>query len=88
MPYSSQDEIPASWRDSVTLDADPDKVIVSSDGKYFYHQCSIAKVSLHHRGELRPQFKHGNCPYWCSNCKTIVPAATIMALKLGKEYDE
>ncbi|MEK0325220.1 MAG: hypothetical protein QQN63_05905 [Nitrosopumilus sp.] len=87
MPYSSQDEIPASWKGKVTLDADPDKVVVSSNGKYFYHQCDPKRRNTW-QGELRPQFKHGNCAYWCSNCKTIIPPTTIMALRLGREYDE
>lgn len=84
MPYSSQDEIPASWKGKVTLEADPNKV-VSNNGKYFYHKCGQPRA---YRGELLPQFKHENCPYFCQNCKTVVPAATIMALKLGKEYNE
>lgn len=87
MPYSSQDGIPVSWRGKVTLEADPARVISSKNGKYFYHQCG-SEVLGYARGALLPQFKHGDCPYFCDNCKTVVPAATIMALKLGKEYDE
>lgn len=85
MPYSSQDEIPASWRDSVTLDADPDNVLPSSNGKHFFHKCG--RKSAGWPGELRAQFKHGNCPYYCDTCKVIVPPETIMALRLGKEYE-
>jgi hypothetical protein len=87
MPYSSQDEIPASWRDSVSLDADPDNVMPSVDFKTFYHKC-MARRGGGWPGELRAQFKHGDCPYFCDTCKVVVPPETIMALKLGKEYDD
>lgn len=87
MPYSSQDEIPASWRGTVTLDADPDNVMPSVDFQHFFHKCG-SKKSAGWPGELRPQFKHGDCPYFCSTCKVVVPATVIMALKLGKEYHE
>lgn len=86
MPYSSQDEIPASWLDTVTLEADPDKVMVSKNGKYFYHNCGYPRDS--NQGKLLPQFKHGNCYYFCTTCKVVIPPTTIMALKLGKEFNE
>jgi hypothetical protein len=79
MPDSELDEIPTSWlEDGVKVENDPERIkVVSND--YILHKCD----NLYY-GTFTPQFKHGNCYWFCNHCRTVISPQLIMAKRLAE----
>ena len=79
MPSSELDEIPTSWReDGVRVETDPDRVRIVSDD-YIQHSCNGVNY-----GTFTPQFKHGDCYWFCNHCKAVISPQLIMAKRLAE----